>query len=205
MPTGPTPRTQAERTAQTKARLIDAAVECLVEHGYAHTTTVEICARAGLTRGAYNHHYKGPEELFLDVLEELYERLAAAPTDKPPGSLEDLIRVGWSKVKRPEFKAVVELWLASRNDPDLGAALAAAIARLSRVFEPSVNPKLGQLFASDPELISLYRVAFESMIGLALGRATSPAGAAVDHENQVLDTLISLARDRERQALAKAG
>ena len=42
--------TQAERTAAMKQRLIDAAISSLIENGYAHTTSVEVCRRAGVTR-----------------------------------------------------------------------------------------------------------------------------------------------------------
>ncbi len=201
MPTSrPTARTQADRSAETKGRLIDATVACLVDYGYARTTTVEICSRAGLTRGAYNHHYAGTEALFTDVLEQLYLRFAKRESDTAhDDSLERLIREGWAKMKRPEFKAVIELWLASRNDPSLGASLAPAIARLSRIFEPRANPSLGERLDADPDLVALYRLAFEATIGLALGRATSPNGSAVQHENQVLDLLLSLARDQDRR------
>lgn len=201
------PRTQAERSSSTKARLIEAAIECLIDHGYAYTTTVEVCARAELTRGAYNHHYPGTNELFADVLEQLYARLAESrlSSGRQADSLEELIREGWQRVQRPEFKAVIELWLASRNDPALGESLAPAIARLAQLFAPEANEKLAGLLASDPELVSLYRLAFEATIGLGLGRATSPKGAPVSHESQVLDLLLSLAREREREALAKAG
>ena len=45
-------RSQAERSAETKRRLLEATIDCIVERGYARTTTSEIVSRAGLTRGA---------------------------------------------------------------------------------------------------------------------------------------------------------
>jgi len=50
-------RGQEERRASTRARLLDATVECLVDHGYAATTTTVIAERAGVSRGAQLHHY----------------------------------------------------------------------------------------------------------------------------------------------------
>ncbi len=192
----PTPRrSQAQRSSQTKARLIEAAIECLVDHGYAYTTTVEVCARAGLTRGAYNHHYATNAELLIDVIESLYQRLAGPELDADGDlTLEALIRAGWSRVQHPQFKAVIEIWLASRNDPDLGASLAPAIAQLSGLFEPTVSPRLAALVAANPQLVALYRLAFEAMIGLALGRATSPNGEPVAHEEMVIDLLMTLVK-----------
>ena len=101
-------------------------------------------------------------------------------------------------MKRPEFKAVIELWLASRNDPSVGEDLEPAIGKLSTLFAPDANPKLAARLGADPGALRLYRLAFEAMIGLALGRATSPGGTAVAHEDEVIDTLLSLARAHDR-------
>jgi AcrR family transcriptional regulator len=50
-------RTQEERSATTRARLLDATIDCLSELGYTNTTTTEIAKRAGLSRGAQLHHF----------------------------------------------------------------------------------------------------------------------------------------------------
>ena len=50
-------RTQAERSATTQGKLLVAALECLVEHGYGGTTTTLVAERAGVSRGAQLHHY----------------------------------------------------------------------------------------------------------------------------------------------------
>ena len=192
------PRTQSERSARTRDSLIRSAIECLVEAGYAYTTAVEVCRRAGVTRGAYHHHYASMNELMLDVVEFLYEDLAAQTFDSTPGdSLEALFRSAWARVQQPDYKAVIELWLASRNDPELGETLAPAIAKLSELFAPTTDPRVAEMLAADPTLLPLYRLASEAMIGLALGRATSPGGAPVDHETDVIHLLLELARERQ--------
>lgn len=192
-------RTQAERSARTRIQLIEAAIGCLVERGYAGTTTVEICSRAGLTRGAYNHHYDSLAALLSDVLDHLAERLAeGALGGGHDPSLEGLLRRGWSVMRQLEFRAVLELWLACRNDPDLGQQLEPAVLRLSALFDPQSNPQIAaRLDDQNPETVALYRLGFEATIGLALGRATSPGGAPVAHEEQVLNLLFSLARERD--------
>lgn len=57
-------RTQAERRAETKAALLQAARALFVEHGYDPTSTPEIVARAGVTRGALYHHFEDKKDLF---------------------------------------------------------------------------------------------------------------------------------------------
>ncbi|HEX2794729.1 MAG TPA: TetR/AcrR family transcriptional regulator, partial [Croceicoccus sp.] len=49
---------QAAKAAQTRKRLIDATVRCLVKYGYAKTTTPRVATEAGLSRGAMMHHYE---------------------------------------------------------------------------------------------------------------------------------------------------
>ena len=50
-------RTQAERTTETRRRVLDAAVECLIDRGYAKTTVEEVARRAGVSLGAERHHF----------------------------------------------------------------------------------------------------------------------------------------------------
>src|SRR3954464_2789270 len=54
----PQRRSQAERSATTREALLDATVACLIEDGYAHTTTSRVAERAGVSRGAHLHHFQ---------------------------------------------------------------------------------------------------------------------------------------------------
>src|SRR4051812_39553316 len=73
-----TARTQAERTARTRAALIGAARALFAERGYAGAGREEIVERAGVTRGAMYHHFASKEALFLAVYEAVeYDLLQA--------------------------------------------------------------------------------------------------------------------------------
>src|SRR5256886_11057866 len=69
-------RTQAERSEHTRELLLDATIECLVELGYARTTVHEICLRAGLSRGAQQHHFTTKAELMASAMQHLFTRLS---------------------------------------------------------------------------------------------------------------------------------
>src|ERR1700744_3792780 len=67
-------RTQKERSEATKAALLDAAVDCLIDRGYQATTTGEVCERAGVSRGAPLHHFHTRAQLVSAALVEVAER-----------------------------------------------------------------------------------------------------------------------------------
>ncbi len=69
-------RSNAERTAQTRARLMDAVVESIAEVGLARTTAPEIARRAGVTWGAVQHHFGGKDGILVSVLDDSFRRFA---------------------------------------------------------------------------------------------------------------------------------
>ena len=77
-------RTHAERTAETRARLIDAVVDSIAELGVQRATAQVIVARAGITWGAVQHHFRGKDGLLLAVLEDSFARFAERMRDIPP-------------------------------------------------------------------------------------------------------------------------
>ena len=71
-----------ERTATSRARILEAAVACLVESGYAGATTLRIQARAGVSRGRLLHHFPSRDQLLVAASHHLAtERLLYAFRD----------------------------------------------------------------------------------------------------------------------------
>jgi len=141
-------RSQGERSASTRARLLDATVECLTKYGYAGTTTPRIAEMAGLTRGAQVHHFGSKQELMSAAMHHMTARTVATvvagfkdgytKAADPLGAIFELI---WGVHVAPGFVPVVELWVAGRTDPELGREVAkfapiAASAVTAAVLEP---------------------------------------------------------------------
>jgi len=85
-------RSHAERTAETRARIIGAVVESIAERGFQRTTASEIAQRAGVTWGAVQHHFGGKDGMLIAVLEDSFDRFAH--------KLEDISIEGTSLEKR---------------------------------------------------------------------------------------------------------
>ncbi len=124
-----THRTQQERSEQTREALLEATIGCLVELGYARTTVQEICARAGVSRGAQQHHFTTKAELMTAALQHLFARLigemTAASATLPPGRerMARGIDLLWEAYSGTLSTAAVELWVAARTDPELRETL----------------------------------------------------------------------------------
>lgn len=80
-------RTNRDRTETTRAALLAAARRLFVEKGYAETSTPEIVAAAGITRGALYHHYKDKRDLFRAVIAEEARQVAEAIEGRAPALL----------------------------------------------------------------------------------------------------------------------
>jgi AcrR family transcriptional regulator len=190
-------RAQAERRAETRARLLDAAVESIVELGYAATTTIEIARRAGLSRGAQLNHFPTKGEFMVAALEHLYARrdaeFRAAVAELPPGPdrLERAIDLLWSFVDDPSFVAWLELEVAARTDAELRARM----VELERTFRAITERTWRDLFPGD-ETDLAYRIApafaWALLDGLGLQRL---GGCRSEGEiNEVLHGFKAIAR-----------
>ena len=133
-------RTQAERTAAMRTRLLDATIECLVTYGYAGTTTPRIAEIAGVTRGAQVHHFRSKEDLVVAAVEYLaQQRIQKAMRQdagiwKGPDPVVGVLEFLWNSHQGDMFVATIELWVAARTDD----VLAREVARV----EPMVNSTL---------------------------------------------------------------
>ena len=70
-------RTQAQRTQETRTRILDAAVEVLRKKGYAHFRTADVAKAAGVSRGAQLHHFKTKEKLVFATMEHVFHTVLA--------------------------------------------------------------------------------------------------------------------------------
>ena len=161
----------------TRAALMDAALECLVERGYSGTTTIETARRAGVSRGAQLHHFPTKAALLAAVVEHLFERRLAefraafAALDPSIDPLDGAIDLLWSMFEGPTFIAWAELWMAARTDPELAETVVAVDRRFSAASQALFLEIFPPRPDVDPRIYEIGRdFAFSVMSGVALGR-----------------------------------
>jgi AcrR family transcriptional regulator len=122
-------RSQAERSATTRARLLDATIDALAAGGYARTTTPEVCRRAGVSQGALFKHFPTKAELVSAAAERLFAALIADYRGAFAAAADEGDRVGAAVrllggvFRQPRLQAAFELYVAARTDPELAARL----------------------------------------------------------------------------------
>ena len=165
-------RTQQERSATTRTKLLDATIEALVEQGYARTSTTDICRRAGVSRGAQLHHYPTKASLMASAVEHLFERRHGefrALLDKLPESpdrVSKAFKALWKIYSGPTLCAWMELVVAARTDPELRRPVAEVNARFTAQAETTFKRLFSQ---TEPAQVRPFaRLAMATLDGLAL-------------------------------------
>jgi len=127
---------QAEKSALTRQSILDATIQCIIDYGYARTTTSMIAEQAIVSRGAMTHHFPSRSDVLKATIEYLHERRLAEYTTLMEGldaPVEVMTRekialavdLAWKFVNLPSSLAYQEILMASRTD-----------AELKRVLEP---------------------------------------------------------------------
>ena len=171
--TGRERRTQAERSASTRGRLLDATIACLHDLGYARTSTPEIARRAGLSRGAQLHHFPTKAELVTSAVDHLFRRrreeFLRAFHERPAGQdpAEAAIDILWSMVSGPTFYVWLELTVAARTEAELREPVAALTRRLTGLVEDTFRELFPAPAAPNPFYAVAPRFAFALLDGLA--------------------------------------
>lgn len=168
--------TQAERTALTTERLLDATIKTLIERGYRGTSTVEVCKRAGVSRGAQLHHYPTKQALVSAAVDhllsqrvtDLTERLARAPQGLL--DLEDAASFLWKVYTGETFYAWLEIVVAARTDEELRVLVAELDARLVSRAQELVQTFLLTWVTEREEVAAMTRLILAIFDGLATHR-----------------------------------
>jgi AcrR family transcriptional regulator len=120
------PSHQAAKSAQTRLRVINATIRCIVKFGYANITTPKIAAEAKLSRGAMRHHFKNSATLIKAAVVELHERRLRAFRRTSETQSHDpsiMVKAYWDQLQKPTFIAFHEFALAARTSKKLAHIL----------------------------------------------------------------------------------
>lgn len=128
-----------DRSRATRQRILEAAVACLAEHGWSGSTVAVVCTRAGVSRGAAQHHFRTREELFTAAIAHMAEQwlitvreqargLPREGPDRTYAVVDMLVAVHTG----PLFRAALHLWVAAGDEEALRPRVSALESRIGR-------------------------------------------------------------------------
>ncbi|MGW6202502.1 TetR/AcrR family transcriptional regulator [Streptomyces sp. NPDC055089] len=121
-----------DRSRATRQKLLEAAVACLAEHGWAGSTVSAVAERAGVSRGAAQHHFPTREDLFTAAVEYVAEERSAALRAVPDQDRAAVVAALVDLYTGPLFRAALQLWVAASNQEQLRPRVTELEARVGR-------------------------------------------------------------------------
>ncbi|MFH2064862.1 MAG: TetR/AcrR family transcriptional regulator [Pseudomonadota bacterium] len=119
-------KTQEEKSREMKTRLIEATLICLQERGYHGTSISEILNRAGVSRGAWRHHYNNKKELVVAAAKHFLKGPIATAREMAPSFknrdnlLVEVVDYIWENFYQGTYRDIwLEFNVACRTDAEL--------------------------------------------------------------------------------------
>lgn len=165
---------QQDRSRATRLGLLVAAVECLAELGWSNSTVTVVAERAGVSRGAAQHHFPTREDLFIAAVEYVAETRAAeirgfaSQAGAEPLDTRVVVDLVVEWYTGTLFRAALELWVASSAEPQLREKVVSLEARIGR----DVHRLTVQLLGADESRPGV-RESIQATLDLARGLGLS--------------------------------
>lgn len=171
-------RRRDEQRADSRVRILDAAVDCLIEGGFGSATTPRIEARAEISHGGLLHHFPSRSALLVAASQHLAARRIAVTRERAeeiarnhpegPDRLQLMLELLWSTFHEPHWWAALELWTASRTNDEIAASLLPEERSLGGMIRVLTDEMFGPVYAAHPRYPQVRDLLMSSMRGMAL-------------------------------------
>ncbi|WP_194816310.1 TetR/AcrR family transcriptional regulator [Nocardia sp. XZ_19_385] len=165
-----------DRSRATRQRLLEATIDCLAERGWAAATVSVVAERAGVSRGAAQHHFPTREDLITGALEYMFdtrmaqsksEAIALAEVAEGATRTQAVVAGLVDSYTTPLFKAALQVWTHAAADPVLRERIVPLEAKFGRIAHRRAVEALG-VDDSDPVAHHLVQATLDLARGLGL-------------------------------------
>jgi AcrR family transcriptional regulator len=161
------------RAIETRQTILDAAIKCFSHAGYNATGVAEICETAGISKGAFYHHFPSKHAIFLALMENWLDNLdvqlknITSTSKDVPSGLVAMANVlpGIFTDAEDQVRMYLEFWTQATRDPIIFDTMIRPYNRYTRYFASLIENGVseGSLNTQQPELIS------KVIIAIAIG------------------------------------
>lgn len=183
-------RSQSERLAETRARILRATTACIDEQGFHQTSLQRVARIAGVTVGAVQHHFASKSDLLAAVVEDGFRNLsfdleqAQVEGASLPERISLFIDQSWKHCNSPQYQSNLHILLGMRKE---------AAESFEQWLQQSLGQLVGQGFSlwrrmfseiklSDAEHLNILLYCFSSLSGIALLSRISQTQERVDND-----------------------
>jgi TetR/AcrR family transcriptional repressor of nem operon len=205
--------TRVVRGGTAREKLVDAALALIRAKGYAATSVDELCARAGVTKGAFFHHFASKDDLAVAAANHWSESTGAlfadAPYHRHKDPLDRIIayldfRKGLLKGPVPEFTCLVGTMVQEvyETSPDIRAACDASISGHAATLEADIAEAMKLYGVKAGFTAASLALHMQAVLqgAFILAKAKGGAGiaaASVDHLRRYIELLFNAPKGRK--------
>ncbi|GGD78936.1 TetR/AcrR family transcriptional regulator [Croceicoccus mobilis] len=202
-------RWQQRKSLQTREDMLEAAIDGLVEFGYAGLSINDVVRRTGVSRGAVHHHFPSRGALVAGLIEHVFyhrmrqflddflARLKVPEAGDVPQTPHRLaMEMHWQSVESREYAAFLRLSVAARSDEALAEIFLPAARLYDEVWLGEMRHAFPQWRGAEDEMQLASDIVLTVHTGLLIQQST--IGAARSHNVQ--EKIIALVEGIAREA-----
>ena len=172
-----------QRSEETRARILEAAIQCFSNAGYASASVDDICAQAGVSKGAFYHHFPSKQAIFLALLQDWLKTLdVAMESMRKPTVPETLVQMtgmlplvfASAQDRLPMF---LEFWLQASRDKAVWQATIAPYRHYQELFAQLIEAGVAEGSVKPVDSQATAQIIVSLAVGLLLQGVLDPHGA----------------------------
>lgn len=172
-----------QRSEETRAKILEAAVNIFSARGYNAASVDHVCKQAGVSKGAFYHHFKSKQALFLALLDDWLQTIdnaIEASQDKTVPETFMQITEAFPYIFKTAGEGLpmfLEFWLQASRDEEIWEASIAPYRRYHKYFTTLIKKGVqeGSFIEINPDLAA--RMIISTAMGLLLQSLLDPQGA----------------------------